>query len=186
MGRLRRRAMSGQGSSGRFPLALFVAIFLLVGTALSGGSAYMFVDTRRDIAAAKTASGTVIDLIAGRDSDGDDMYYPRVRFVTSSGTPVEFTGSVGSSPPGFDVGEEVAVLYDPTDPAGARIDTFFQLWFGTLVLGALGLVFGSIGIIFAIAGVRSARPRTQRSMASVSAEAPAAAVVRTVERTARD
>lgn len=45
--------------------------------------------------------------------------------------PVEFTGSVGSDPPGFDIGEGVTVLYDPANPKSARIDAFFQLWSGS-------------------------------------------------------
>ena len=38
----------------------------------------------------------------------------------------------------FDIGEAVAVLYDPSHPRDARIDSFFQLWFAPLILGFLG------------------------------------------------
>jgi hypothetical protein len=114
------------------------------------------------------------------------MYYPRVRYVTRSGNPVEFTGSVGSSPPAFDVGEAVGVLYDPAAPEKARIDTFFQLWFPSLLLGGIGLVFAAIGGGGALAALR-ARTRSDSFAAPASPIEPVRPpTARTVERTARD
>jgi hypothetical protein len=126
MARWGARSPNSEGRTRRWPGA-FVGIFLLVGLGMLGGAGYLLVDTRHDVATGVGAEGVVMDLIAEHDSDGDDVYYPRVRFVTPAGEPVEFTGSVGFSPPAFDIGEAVAVLYDPSDPRDARIDSFFQL-----------------------------------------------------------
>jgi hypothetical protein len=185
MGRLQGRALRTHSRARKAPTFLF-GIFLLVGLGLLGGAAFLVIDTRSDIARADTADGTVIDLIGERDSDGDTIYYPRVRYVTRSGNPVEFTGSVGSSPPAFDVGEPVAVLYDPAEPEEARIDSFFQLWFAALILGGIGLVFASIGGGGALAAsqarTRSAAPGARNPPADPD-HTPA---VRTVERRSRD
>lgn len=154
MARWGARSPTSERRTRRWPGA-FVGVFLLVGLGMLGGAGYLFVDTRHDIATGVGAEGVVIDLIAERDSDGDDVYYPRVRFATPAGEPVEFTGSVGSSPPAFDIGEAVAVLYNPSDPRDARIDSFFQLWFAPLILGFLGLVFTAVGGGGIIAFMRS-------------------------------
>jgi hypothetical protein len=137
------------------------------------GTAYLAARTQHQIETDARADGVVIDLIVSRDSDSE-TYHPRVRFTTAKGQSLEFTSSVGSRPPGFDIGEHVTVLYDPADPEDASIDSFFQLWFGALILGVLGsvMVVGGGGV--AVVLLRSARkppqPMTQReSIAATSA-----------------
>jgi hypothetical protein len=175
----------GRSTSARWPFAL-LGLFLVAGLGMLGGAGYLVADTRHDIAVGASAEGVVIDLILSRDSDGDDTYYPRVRFATPTGESVEFTGSVGSTPAAFDVGEAVAVLYDPADPQDARIDSFFQLWFGPLILGFLGFVFTAIGGGAVVAALRSGRGSAAPIAAAPS---PAPVVSRSasaVERAPRD
>lgn len=185
MGRPQRRVLRTQSGARNAPVFLF-GIFLLIGLGQLGGATFLVVDTRSDIARADKADGTVIDLIGERDSDGDMMYYPRVRYVTRSGNPVEFTAAVGSSPPAFDIGEPVGVLYDPAEPEEARIDSFFQLWFAALVLGGIGLVFATIGgggaLVAFRARTRSATPRIR----TPAVDPDPVPLVRAVERTSRD
>jgi hypothetical protein len=185
MARWGARSPTSERRTQRWPGAV-VGIFLLVGLGMLGGAGYLFVDTRQDVARGAHADGIVIDLIAERDSDGDDVYYPRVRFLTPASEPMEFTGSVGSSPAAFDVGEAVAVLYNPTDPRDARIDSFFQLWFGPLVMGFLGLVFTAVGGGAVIAFVRSNARASAPIPAAPSAAPLATRPASTVERTPRD
>lgn len=156
---------------------LFAAIFLTVGLGLLGGGVYSFVSTREFLGNAVSANGVVIDLEEHWDSDDSSYtYYPRVRFQTEGGQAYEFTGDVGSSPAAFDVGEEVRVLFDPADPSGARIDSFMQLWFVSVILGGLGLVFSIVGggsvFVFDDAGKRRKppAPRAVRENITVAAE----------------
>ena len=156
-------------------------VFFAAGLALLAGSGYSFLHTRAAIARAVPAEGTVVDLIASRDSDGDTMYYPRVRFRTGAGDLEEFTGGVGSKPAAFDVGEGVRVLYDPERPGDARIDTFFQLWFLPLLLGGMGIVFAGIG------GAGIGAGRSSRAPSAPPATTPVAVpLTRAVERRSRD
>ncbi len=145
------------------------------------GSGYSFLHTRTAIARAISADGAVVDLISSIDSDGDTVYYPRVRFRTQAGGMQEFTGSVGSRPAAFDVGEGVRVLYDPERPGDARIDTFFQLWFLPLLLGGMGIIFAGIG------GAGVAAGGSGRAANTPPAATPATVpVTRAVERRSRD
>jgi hypothetical protein len=179
------RALRSHSHARRGPTFL-LGIFLLIGLGLLGAAVLLVVDTRNDIARADKADGTVIDLLGERDSDGDTIYYPRVRYVTRSGNPVEFTGSVGSSPPAFDVGEPVSVLYDPAEPEKARIDSFVQLWFPALILGVLGLVCAGIGGGGTLAALRArTRPATP-DRPTPPADPDHAPAVRVVDRTSRD
>jgi hypothetical protein len=137
--------MAGTGKPFARPW-LFTAIFLAVGLGLLSGGIYSFLSTRTFIGDAVSARGVVIDLEEHWDSgDNSYTYYPRVRFQTENGDAHRFTGDVGSSPPAFDVGEAVQVLFDPSDPSAARIDSFMQLWFTSLILGGMGVVFSIVG-----------------------------------------
>jgi hypothetical protein len=185
MGRLQGRALRSHGRAQKGPTFLF-GIFLLIGLGLLGGAAFLVIDTRSDIARADTAAGTVIDLIGERDSDGDTIYYPRVRYVTRSGNSVEFTGSVGSSPAAFDVGEPVVVLYDPAQPEEGRIDSFFQLWFAALILGVIGLVFAAIGGGGALVALRTRTRSAMLGGRNLPADPEHAPASRAAERTSRD
>lgn len=58
--------------------------------------------------------------------------------------------SLSSSPPMFQVGQTIDVLYDPENPQDARIKKWMSLYFVSLLLGGMGLVFGGIGVVLLI------------------------------------
>src|SRR5262249_20309924 len=118
--------------------------FLFVGVILLVGAGYFFLDTLHDIVANARADGTVIDLIT--EPHEDDTYYPRVRFTTLTGEPLEFTSKFGTHPAAFGIGETVTVLYDPANPTVARIGSFLGLWAAPLGLVFMALVFSAIGL----------------------------------------
>jgi hypothetical protein len=172
---------SGKAAASRLALP---GIFLAAGLAMLSGAGHDALQTRHDIAVGTTADGEVTDLIVGSGSDGDTVYYPRVRFVTQSGDVIEFTGSSGTSPPALEVGEAVSVLYDPASLGNARINSFFQLWLLPIILGGMGSVFATIGGAGLIAGGR-ARIRAGSS-AGPAAGAAAVRQAGVVHRLSRD
>ncbi len=72
-----------------------------------------------------------------------------VQFMTNRQQAVQFNGSLCEQPPGFQTGEWVPVLYDPSRPAAARINTFLHNWLATLLLGIVGAVFTLVGAVVA-------------------------------------
>lgn len=128
-------------------LKIISGVFSAVGLGMLVGSVFIFSNTSRFIAGATEAQGTVIALDRSRSSSGSgSTYRPVVEFTSATGKRIEFTGGVGSNPPSHRVGEPVTVLYRPADPYSARIKSFFQLWFGFLIVFMLGLVFAAIGL----------------------------------------
>jgi hypothetical protein len=162
------------------PPWLFTVIFFAIGLGLFGGGIYSFLSTRAFLGNAVSANGAVFDLKAHWDSDDSSYtYYPRVRFRTENGEVHEFTGDVGSNPAAFDVGENVRVLFDPANPSVARIDSFMQLWFTSLILVGMGLVFsvfGGSGIFVLARGER--RETAPSSRSAPETDPPAAEPVR--------
>lgn len=132
-------------------LKIISAVFSTAGIGMLVVSFFIFSNTSRFIANATEAEGKVIAFERSRSSSSSGAsssttYRPVVEFTTATGKKIEFTSSVGSSPPSHQVGESVTVLYNPADPYSARIKSFFQLWFGFLIVFFLGLVFAAIGV----------------------------------------
>ena len=92
--------------------------------------------------------GEVVSLTESCDEDGCS-YKPVVRFETENGQTVSFEGTYSSSPPAYDIGETVTVIYSITDPEEAVIKGEGQLFrvifmiVGGVIIAIGLLVFGS-------------------------------------------
>jgi len=138
----------------------FAYIALGIGTVLLVVGLLVWNQTRSFVARAATTSGVVTELIEVRDDDGSSSTFkPVVKFNAPGGEEVSFTSSFSSRPPAYDVGEAVAVLYEPGDLHGARIKGFGSLWLGPLILGGLGAVFSIIGASILYAGRAGVKQR---------------------------
>ena len=144
-----------RGSAGRarWVLRVFVAIGVL---ALIWG-AVDFARTVHFVRTAEHATGTVVDVSREVDSDGDESFYPIVRFTTADGKEFQFKSNSGSNPASHSTGDEVDVLYDPDDPDDAQLSGFFDLWLFTIVPFGLGTVFLAVAGFQLYRGRRAAR-----------------------------
>ena len=148
----------------RKALTIIKYLFTLVGAGLLVGAFFAFNSTRTFLVDAVEAQGSVISMIRSRSSsDSSYTYRPVVRFITRNGERVEFTSGIGSSPPAYSVGEKVTVLYSPRRPNRAKINSFFELWGISAILGGMGLLFFSVGFGILLVTFRNKRKR-QRLM----------------------
>ena len=130
-------------------------VFTLVGIGMLVGAFVIYKNTSAFLAEASKTEGTVIDLAQSRSSDSI-TYKPVVRFIDQNGRATEFVSTTGSNPPSYSKGQKVEVLYRPTASEDARINSFFSLWFGSLVLGGMGGTFFLIGLgIFLVSSLKS-------------------------------
>jgi hypothetical protein len=68
------------------------------------------------------------------------------------GSEIEFTESLSTRPPGYEINEQVTVLYDPENYQQARVfKTKWRLYYYALLFGGLGSIFFIIYIIVLIA-----------------------------------
>jgi hypothetical protein len=89
--------------------------------------------------------GIVVDLKVVPDGI-EESYHPVVQFTTVSGAGITFESVAGSYPPAYHKGEQVPVVYDPTQPHAAAIRSFVSLWLLPIVLASLGGIFTFIGL----------------------------------------
>jgi hypothetical protein len=127
--------------------AIFVLSFGLPGLGLLLGSFFAFNSTQNFLEKSVTATGTVIDLRLEYSEDSN-VYYPLVKFQTENGKEIKFKSSFGTNPPAYQVGEEVSIIYLPDNPNKAQINSFWSLWFLSILLLGMGTVFTAIGFGF--------------------------------------
>ncbi|MBN2087088.1 DUF3592 domain-containing protein [Candidatus Peregrinibacteria bacterium] len=133
-------------------LSIVYYIFIIVGLSLLTGAYYTYKNTNDFIGKSISANGEVLDMEIG------DTYRPIVQFTTQDGKAITFTGSVGSNPPQYNIGENVEVLYIAENPQEAKIKSIIQLWLLPLILGGMGIVFAGVG--FGIVFFRNRRKKT--------------------------
>jgi hypothetical protein len=142
-------------------VAIVKFIMLIVGVAMLAGAVYLYSNTRSFLAGAVHAQGTVVDLRRTESLDSHSnrsvSYYPVVQYAEAGGRKIEFTSDSGSNPPAYSRGDQVEVLYHPDAPEKARINGFMSLWFGTLIVGGLGVVFTAVGTAMVVVPIRRRR-----------------------------
>ncbi len=68
----------------------------------------------------------------------NDIHYALVLFTLKDGREIRFRGPSKDGLVKLRKGDEVVVLYDPSDPTIARVDNFMGLWFGATMLCGFG------------------------------------------------
>ncbi len=132
---------------------LVFSIFFVVGVGLLIGGYFAVRHTQGFLRTAIPVQGVVVENVYRQSSSSRDngpSYYPHVQFRTTDGQAIDFVSSTGSSPPSYSVNQPVTVLYDPQQPYKASINSFGQLWVGSIVLIGLGVVFTAPGIGFMV------------------------------------
>lgn len=139
-------------------LAIIKYTFSLIGAALLIGGFYLHISTQEFLSGATKTKGEVIDFETHR-SDGTTMYAPVVSYQARDGKTYEYVSNTSSSSRSYDIGEQVDIFYLQNNPQEAKIDSFFQLYFGELILFILGGIFFLIGAGIIWAGISSNRKR---------------------------
>jgi len=120
----------------------------IIGPILIVYSVFSFFHTRFFVKHCADAEGEVIRLERSFSGGQAPMYdyVPVFQFTAANGQSYTVTSATGSNPPGFSVGEQVSVRYDPRNPSDARIHTFLQTWGSSLISGLIGIGFLAFGL----------------------------------------
>jgi hypothetical protein len=147
-------AIDGYRKANRFA----VPVLLVLGLALLFLGYHFYVKTERFLATADYAVGTVIELRERDSSEGHNTYSAVVEYSNERGGSFQFVDSFSSSPPYYQTGETVHVLYNREDPKEAQIDRgIANHW--------LTALFGVFGALFVLSGVYAARKQFRQKWA---------------------
>jgi hypothetical protein len=125
-------------------------IFFIVGFVLLCVAGFLTWRTSRFTERAQSTTGTVTALVPDHNSNGKTTYAPVFSFKAADGKTYSITSSASNNPPAFNVNDDVTVLYDPSNPSGARIDSTFQLWGAPMILGSVGAFMVAMASVFTL------------------------------------
>ncbi|HUE98684.1 MAG TPA: DUF3592 domain-containing protein [Anaerolineales bacterium] len=115
----------------------------LVGLLLLAIGYFLWKGTKEFVDQARPVKGTVIRIV----SDSEGASAPVFKFTASNGGVIEKQEKVYSSPPGYQVGQTVDILYDPGNPHGARLAKTSSLYFAPILLAVMGVIFFASGAV---------------------------------------
>jgi hypothetical protein len=133
-------------------MKIFVLVFGGIGTILLLIGGLVFYNEQKFLETAEVVNGTVTDYNLSSSTDGGSSYCPVIEFTTKKGEPVKYYANVCSSPPSYDIGEQVEVLYDPADIRNVQMNGFWSKYTGVIVLSCIGLPFFLLGVWGLFAG----------------------------------
>lgn len=120
--------------------------FIVIGVCLIIGGATDYAYTKSFVSGAVEVKGRVVALRG--DKNGDGGLAPVVKYQDLQGRTATLYSTTKTKPSNFRVGEEVTVLYNPTQKyheKTAKIKGFMNLWFTVLILLVLGFLFFIVG-----------------------------------------
>lgn len=130
----------------RSSVSLVFNIFLVIGIVMLAVTLVIFFSIEKFNASAIKTNGTVVDLIAKSSSSGKStMYSPVVTYDDEAGVKHRYISNVSSNPPGYNIGDQVALYYNRQDPDDAKIAGWRE-YFAVFITGVFALIFGLIGL----------------------------------------
>lgn len=121
----------------------------MLGAVLFAAGVLMALRSRRFMAGALRAEGTVVRHVMGGTEN--TVHFPVVRFQTHDGQAVESRSPVGTTPLLFPVGKRVLVSYDPQAPERIQVHSRVLRWAFPLILMGMGVATTLMGAGFWLA-----------------------------------
>lgn len=125
-------------------------IFMCLGLIMLAIAAYFVVSNYQFSKRAITVNGRVIDYNSYQSTDDDGgsttMYTPTFEYEFQGKT-YTHKSSTSTSSKDYKINERVDVLVDPDNPKEILIDSFWEKWFVSLLLGFLGAMFTGMGYL---------------------------------------
>lgn len=136
-------------------------IMLVMGLIVLCAAGYFAYLTYQFQSEAIYAEGQITDLRYSRDNNSSSpVWYPEVTFVDDTGKKNVFKSSVGSSSYRNSLGNVVDVIYRPGDAGNARINSYTELYLGSIIFGGIALAclfISVIGLLLTNSGNRHKR-----------------------------
>lgn len=130
-----------------YKMLIFIGLlFILIGFAVLLGGIFSILKVRRQLAGSAKATGKVVGFGTIQGQRGY-LYCPQVEFQIPTGQTIKFQSEVGSQPPAYNIGQQVQVVYQTSNPSKAEIDSAMALWFAPGCMSLMGLAFLFMGVV---------------------------------------
>jgi hypothetical protein len=140
-----------------------VVLAVSIGFMCAGG--FMFAQSYRAARNDLKAVGQIVDVATSRSSKGGTMYAPVIRFQTPDGAQHEFTSKMSSSMRPV-IGASTAILYSPSIPEDAVVESVFDMYVfpGIFFFTGLAVLFLTTVLPSILKGKRKKKGQRLRSI----------------------
>ena len=131
-------------------LTVWGLMCIFAGCCFLASAFQIYLRRRRFLAGSEAAAGTVVEVLV-RGVGRNAVTVPVFEFRTAEGVAQRAESLMGTGFQSFEIGEAVAVRYDPRDPRRAEVDSFAVLWGLALLrtgFAVLFLIMGLAGLFF--------------------------------------
>ena len=119
----------------------FSKVMIGLGIILVGIGAISSIRTLTFLNRAVLVTGEIIELAERKNFSRDILYAPVFTFRDRTGETHTVLSSIARALPAGDVGDRIAILYDPDNPKNAEVNSFVSIWGLSIIVGSLGVIF---------------------------------------------
>jgi hypothetical protein len=119
-------------------------ILLTIGFAFCAGTLVAATHTLLFLHRATRTQARFNGAIAHSGYNGGTFLFPQFVFHTADNQEVTLNSKDGSTGQPYTDNQAVPILYDPSNPRNAQLDSFLHLWLATLILSPFALLFTAI------------------------------------------
>lgn len=123
---------------------VFYSFLFLIGSGLFYGAYSSFQKTKSLLAKGVTTTATVISFETSQGKNGN-MYKPSFEFTDKFLNKRTFKSGIASSPPAYEIGEKVQIIYNPKSDKEVKTISFWGLYRGSVILAMVAAPFLIIG-----------------------------------------
>lgn len=124
---------------------MWYGITLSAGLVLMALAIWFFTRSQQFIKNGYRTTATVVELVAVQGKDGT-TYKPLFKFKTELNKEITHLYGVSSSPPMWDEGESLEIIYDPNNPDSMKPISYFGLYGISVILFAVAMPPVIIGL----------------------------------------
>ncbi len=118
-----------------------LGLIVIIGIGLFVASIWQFLQTKQFLGASVRSQATVIEnrlVQSGNAKESSMMYQPVMKYQVSDKT-LTFSPNYKSNPAAYQIDEQVAIAYNPTNPQDVRLLTYWGLYLASIILMAFAL-----------------------------------------------
>ena len=123
---------------------VFYSFLFIIGGGLTYAAFSEFQKTKNLLQSGVKTTATVIQYSLSQGKNGS-MYKPVFEFKDRSLQTITFESGIASKPPAYEIGEKVAIIYNPRKTDSVKTISFWGLYRGSVILFMIAAPFLIIG-----------------------------------------
>jgi len=129
------------------PKVIYIIPFIAVGLFIIGFGIFSYLRSNLILENGVHTIGKVTQVFRDIHAKRPDYYFPIIDFQNEEKKNYSFKSDVGYTSPGeYQVGQTVSIIYNPSNPTEAKIDSFIGIWWSTILPILIGFIFSSLGV----------------------------------------